>query len=199
MENFSEKFLQETSKIASMLDPIILENMATELFNLRNRKGRLFFIGSGGGAGHSSHAVCDFRKLAEIECYTPSDNVSELTARVNDDGWDTAYSNWLKVSKFNSDDALFVFSVGGGSKEKNISVNLVNCVSLANDLGASVMGVVGRDGGYTKESSELIMVIPTIDESLVTPHTEGWQAVLWHLLISHPSVGINETKWESTK
>lgn len=199
MENFSEKFLQETSKIASMLDPIILENMATELFNLRNRKGRLFFIGSGGGAGHSSHAVCDFRKLAEIECYTPSDNVSELTARVNDDGWDTAYSNWLKVSKFNSDDALFVFSVGGGSKEKNISVNLVNCVSLANDLGASVMGVVGRDGGYTKGSSELVMVIPTIDESLVTPHTEGWQAVLWHLLISHPSVGINETKWESTK
>jgi len=199
MENFSEKFLQETSKIANMLDPIILENIATELSDLRNRNGRLFFIGSGGGAGHSSHAVCDFRKLANIECYTPSDNVSELTARVNDDGWDTAYSNWLKVSKFNSNDALFVFSVGGGSKEKNISVNLVNCVSLANDLGASVIGVVGRDGGYTKESSELTMVIPTIDESLVTPHTEGWQAVLWHLLISHPSVGINETKWESTK
>ena len=199
MENFSEKFLKETSKIANMLDPIILENIATELSDLRNRNGRLFFIGSGGGAGHSSHAVCDFRKLANIECYTPSDNVSELTARVNDDGWDTAYSNWLKVSKFNSNDALFVFSVGGGSKEKNISVNLVNCVSLANDLGASVIGVVGRDGGYTKESSELTMVIPTIDESLVTPHTEGWQAVLWHLLISHPSVGINETKWESTK
>ena len=199
MENFSEKFLQETSKIANMLDPIILENIATELSDLRNRNGRLFFIGSGGGAGHSSHAVCDFRKLANIECYTPSDNVSELTARVNDDGWDTAYSNWLKVSKFNSNDALFVFSVGGGSKEKNISVNLVNCVSLANDLGASVIGVVGRDGGYTKESSELTMVIPTIDESLVTPHTEGWQAVLWHLLISHPSVGVNETKWESTE
>ena len=199
MENFSEKFLQETSQIANMLDPIILENIATELSNLRNRNGRLFFIGSGGGAGHSSHAVCDFRKLANIECYTPSDNVSELTARVNDDGWDTAYSNWLKVSKFNSNDALFVFSVGGGSKEKNISVNLVNCVSLANDLGASVIGVVGRDGGYTKESSELTMVIPTIDESLVTPHTEGWQAVLWHLLISHPSVAVNETKWESTK
>ena len=173
--------------------------MATELSNLRNRKGRLFFIGSGGGAGHSSHAVCDFRKLANIECYTPSDNISELTARVNDDGWDSAYSNWLKVSKFNSNDALFVFSVGGGSKEKNISVNLVNCISLANDLGASVMGVVGRDGGYTKKSSELTIVIPTIDESLVTPHTEGWQAVLWHLLISHPSVGVNETKWESTK
>lgn len=199
IENFSEKFLQETSKIANMLEPNILENIATELSDLRNRNGRLFFVGSGGGAGHSSHAVCDFRKLANIECYTPSDNVSELTARVNDDGWDTAYSNWLKVSKFNSNDALFVFSVGGGSKEKNISVNLVNCVSLAKDLGASVMGVVGRDGGYTKESSDLTMVIPTIDESLVTPHTEGWQAVLWHLLISHPRVGINETKWESTK
>ena len=199
MKNFSDKFLQETSKIASMLDPVIRGDMATEVSDLRNRNGRRCFVGSGGGAGHSSHAVCDFRKLANIECYTPSDNVSELTARVNDDGWDTAYSNWLKVSKFNSNDALFVFSVGGGSKEKNISVNLVNCVSLAKDLGASVMGVVGRDGGYTKESSDLTMVIPTIDESLVTPHTEGWQAVLWHLLISHPRVGINETKWESTK
>ena len=133
-------------------------------------------------------------KLANIECYSPSDNVSELTARINDDGWDTAYSNWLKVSNFNSDDSLFVFSVGGGSNEKNISVNLVNCVSLANKLGSSVLGVVGRDGGYTKQSSELVMVIPTIDESLITPHTEGWQAVVWHLLISHPMVAVNETK-----
>lgn len=199
MENFSSKFLKETSKIANMLDDNILENMAQELSNLRDRNGRLFFIGSGGGAGHSSHAVCDFRKLANIECYSPSDNVSELTARINDDGWDTAYSNWLKVSNFNSDDSLFVFSVGGGSNEKNISVNLVNCVSLANQLGSSVLGVVGRDGGYTKQSSELVMVIPTIDESLTTPHTEGWQAVLWHLLISHPKVAVNETKWESTK
>ncbi len=199
MKNFSNKFLKETSKIANMLDDNILENMAQELSNLRNRNGRLFFIGSGGGAGHSSHAVCDFRKLANIECYSPSDNVSELTARINDDGWDTAYSNWLKVSNFNSDDSLFVFSVGGGSNEKNISVNLVNCVSLANKLGSSVLGIVGRDGGYTKQSSELVMVIPTIDESLTTPHTEGWQAVLWHLLISHPKVAVNETKWESTK
>ena len=199
MENFSSKFLNETSKIANMLDDKVLENMAQELSNLRDRNGRLFFIGSGGGAGHSSHAVCDFRKLANIECYSPSDNVSELTARINDDGWDTAYSNWLKVSNFNSDDSLFVFSVGGGSNEKNISVNLVNCVSLANKLGSSVLGVVGRDGGYTKQSSELVMVIPTIDESLITPHTEGWQAVVWHLLISHPKVAVNETKWESTK
>ena len=143
--------------------------------------------------------VPNFRKLGNIECYTPSDNVSELTARVNDDGWDTAYSNWLKVSNFSKDDAIFVFSVGGGSKDKNISVNLVNCISLANELGASIMGVVGRDGGFTKESSDLTIVIPTVDENLVTPHTEGWQAVLWHLLISHPLVSVNETKWESTK
>ena len=134
---------------------------------IRDRNGRLFFIGSGGGAGHSSHAVCDFRKLGNIECYTPSDNVSELTARVNDDGWDTAYSNWLQVSNFCSNDAIFVFSVGGGSKDKNISVNLVNCISLANQIGASVLGVVGRDGGFTKKSSELTMVIPTVDENLV--------------------------------
>lgn len=197
--NFSKNYLEQTSRISSILDANILENMANEISNLRDRKGRLFFVGSGGGAGHSSHAVCDFRKLANIECYSPSDNVSELTARVNDDGWDTAYSNWLKVSNFSSNDALFVFSVGGGNKEKNISVNLVNCIALANELGSSVLGVVGRDGGYTKESSDLTMVIPTMDESLTTPHTEGWQAVLWHLLISHPMVAVNETKWESTK
>lgn len=197
--SFSQSYLDQTADIANSLDSVTIENIAKELSSLRERKGRLFFIGSGGGAGHSSHAVCDFRKLGNIECYTPSDNVSELTARVNDDGWDTAYSNWLKVSNFNSNDAIFVFSVGGGSKEKNISVNLVNCISLANELGASVMGVVGRDGGFTKQSSKLTMVIPTVDGDLVTPHTEGWQAVLWHLLISHPLVGINETKWESTK
>ena len=197
--SFSQSYLDQTIQIANNLDPQIIENIAKELSSLRERKGRLFFIGSGGGAGHSSHAVCDFRKLGNIECYAPSDNVSELTARVNDDGWDTAYSNWLKVSNFNSNDAIFVFSVGGGSKDKNISVNLVNCISLANELGASVMGVVGRDGGFTKQSSKLTMVIPTVDGDLVTPHTEGWQAVLWHLLISHPLVGINETKWESTK
>ncbi len=197
--SFSQNYLNQTSHIASSLDSEVIENIARELSSIRERNGRLFFIGSGGGAGHSSHAVCDFRKLGNIECYTPSDNVSELTARVNDDGWDTAYSNWLKVSNFSKDDAIFVLSVGGGSKDKNISVNLVNCISLANELGASIMGVVGRDGGFTKESSDLTMVIPTVDENLVTPHTEGWQAVLWHLLISHPLVSVNETKWESTK
>lgn len=197
--SFSQSYLDQTANIANSLDSEVIENIAKELSAIRERNGRLFFIGSGGGAGHSSHAVCDFRKLGNIECYSPSDNVSELTARVNDDGWDTAYSNWLQVSNFCSNDAIFVFSVGGGSKDKNISVNLVNCISLANQIGASVLGVVGRDGGFTKKSSELTMVIPTVDENLVTPHTEGWQAVLWHLLISHPLVGVNDTKWESTE
>ena len=173
--------------------------MAEELLALRKRKGRLFIIGVGGSAANCSHAVNDFRKLCGIEAYTPVDNISELTARINDDGWDTSYKNWLKVSNFSSKDGIFVFSVGGGNKEKNISVNLVNCISLANELGSSVMGVVGRDGGFTKQSSNLTIVIPTMDDSLVTPHTEGWQAVLWHLLISHPKVAVNETKWESTK
>ncbi len=197
--SFSKSYLDQTKEITRLVDSQILENIAEEISLIRSRGGRLFFIGSGGGAGHSSHAVCDFRKLADIECYSPTDNVSELTARINDDGWDTAYSNWLKVSNFSSKDGIFVFSVGGGNKEKNISVNLVNCVSLANELGSSVMGVVGRDGGFTKQSSDLTVVIPTMDDSLVTPHTEGWQAVLWHLLISHPKVAVNETKWESTK
>ena len=197
--SFSQSYLKQTEEITKLIDSQILENIAEEISLIRERGGRLFFIGSGGGAGHSSHAVCDFRKLANIECYSPSDNVSELTARINDDGWDTAYSNWLKVSNFNKNDGIFVFSVGGGNKEKNISVNLVNCISLANKNGASIMGVVGRDGGFTKQSSELTIVIPTMDESLTTPHTEGWQALLWHLLISHPKVAVNETKWESTK
>ena len=196
---FSEKYLQETQQIASLIDPSLVEKMADAISNLKKRDGRLFFIGSGGGAGHSSHAVCDFRKISNLECYTPSDNVSELTARVNDDGWDTSYVNWLKVSKFSKNDALMVFSVGGGSKENNISVNLVNCIELAKEKGALIMGIVGRDGGYTKQSSDLVVVMPTMDESLVTPHTEGWQAVLWHLLVSHPKVAENEMKWESTK
>ncbi len=197
--SFSKSYLDQTQEITRLVDSQILENIAEEISLIRDRGGRLFFIGSGGGAGHSSHAVCDFRKLADIECYSPTDNVSELTARINDDGWDSSFSSWLEVSRLKSKDAIFVFSVGGGSKDKNISVNLVNCISLANELGASVMGVVGRDGGFTKQSSKLTMVIPTVDGDLVTPHTEGWQAVLWHLLISHPLVGINETKWESTK
>jgi len=197
--SFSGEYLEQTIKISSSIDAETIENMAKELANIRNNSGRLFFIGSGGGAGHSSHAVNDFRKIANIESYSPTDNVSELTARINDDGWDTSYVNWLKASNFNSKDGIFVFSVGGGSKERNISVNLVKCIEYANELGSKVLGVVGKDGGFSRQSSDLVVIIPTIDEGLITPHTEGWQAVVWHLLVSHPLIAENETKWESTK
>ncbi len=198
-KNFSTKFFEQTSSILELIDIRIIENIADELSELKKRDGRLFFIGSGGGAGHASHAVNDFRKIANIECYSPSDNVSELTARINDDGWDEAYSSWLRASRFNENDALFVFSVGGGSIEKNISLNLVECIKLANEKNSKIFGIVGRDGGFTKESSDLVVLIPTIDESMITPHTEGWQAVIWHLLVSHPKVLENTAKWESTK
>ena len=197
--SFAKQFLQQTSKISEMIDSNVIENMASALVEVRERGGRLFFIGSGGGAGHASHAVNDFRKIANIECYTPCDNVSELTARINDDGWDTSYSNWLKVSKLSAKDAIFVFSVGGGNREKNISVNLVECVTLAKDRDALIFGIVGKDGGFAKASSDLVVTVPTVDASLITPHAEGWQAVVWHLLVSHPLVVKNEMKWESTK
>ena len=197
--NFSAQYLKQTIQIAEFLDDNIIEKMADSISEIKSSGGRLFFIGSGGGAGHASHAVCDFRKISNLECYTPSDNVSELTARVNDDGWDTSYSNWLKVSKFSSNDGLFIFSVGGGNLEKNISPNLVRCIELARENGSPILGVVGRDGGFTKESSDLVIVIPTLEETLVTPHTEGWQAVVWHLLVSHPKILENQMKWESTK
>ncbi len=197
--NFSAQYLKQTIQIAEFLDDNIIEKMADSISEIKSSGGRLFFIGSGGGAGHASHAVCDFRKISNLECYTPSDNVSELTARVNDDGWDTSYSNWLKVSKFSSNDGLFIFSVGGGNLEKNISPNLVRCIELARENGSPILGVVGRDGGFTKESSDLVIVVPTLEETLVTPHTEGWQAVVWHLLVSHPKILENQMKWESTK
>ncbi len=194
---FTDRFLEQTILISKTIDSEIIENIAEELSLLRSKGGRLFFIGSGGGAGHASHAVNDFRKIANIECYTPTDNVSELTARVNDDGWDTSYLNWLKVSKFSKNDALFVFSVGGGDLKKNISANLVKCVEEAKKIGSKVMGIVGKDGGYSKEVSDLVLLIPVVDEKLITPHTEGWQAVVWHLLVSHPKIAVNEMKWES--
>ena len=197
--SFSDQFIRQSIEICQAIDCRTIESIAQALSDLRDKNGRLFFIGSGGGAGHSSHAVNDFRKIANIEAYTPTDNVSELTARINDDGWESSYLNWLKVSRFSANDALFVFSVGGGNKEKNISVNLVQCVEYANELGAVTMGVVGKDGGYSKQSSELVVVIPTIDDSLITPHTEAFQAVVWHLLVSHPLLLQNEMKWESEK
>jgi D-sedoheptulose 7-phosphate isomerase len=197
---FTSKYLKQSIEIINEIDHNIVEKMAQSMSDIRENGGRIFFIGSGGGAGHASHAVNDFRKIANIESYSPSDNVSELTARINDDGWDSAYSNWLKVSKFSSKDALFVFSVGGGSIDKNISMNLVECLKLAESNGSIVLGVVGKDGGYAKKvGKDNVLVIPVIDEDLITPHTEAFQAVIWHLLVSHPMVLENSMKWESSK
>ena len=197
---FTSKYLKQSIEIIDKIDHNIVEKMAQSMSHVRENGGRIFFIGSGGGAGHASHAVNDFRKIANIESYSPSDNVSELTARINDDGWDSAYSNWLKVSKFSSKDALFVFSVGGGSIDKNISMNLVECLKLAESHGSIVLGVVGKDGGYAKKvGGDNVLVIPVIDEDLITPHTEAFQAVIWHLLVSHPLILENSMKWESSK
>jgi D-sedoheptulose 7-phosphate isomerase len=196
---FAKQYLEETQEIASHLNADDIESMVSVLSEVRKFGGRLFIIGSGGGAGHASHAVCDFRKLCGFEAYAPYDNISELTARVNDEGWDVTIINWLKVSRFNLKDCVFVFSVGGGSKEKNISTNLVNVVQYAKSIGAKIVGVVGKDGGFTKEKGDAVVVVPSLHTSRITPHTEGLQAVIWHLLVSHPVLQLNPTKWESTK
>jgi D-sedoheptulose 7-phosphate isomerase len=196
---FSKNFFLECSNIIEKIDTDAVEQMAELLAETREKGGRLFVIGSGGGAGHASHATCDFRKLCNIEAYAPYDNVSELTARVNDEGWEVTLLNWLKVSRFNSKDCVFVFSVGGGDAEKNISSNLVQVVQYAKKIGAKVVGVVGKDGGYTKRVGDAVVVIPALYPSRVTPYTEGLQAVIWHLLVSHPKLQVNTAKWESTK
>jgi len=195
--SFVESYLAQARRIAEQLDVAVIDRMARRLAAVRERQGRLFFVGVGGGAGHASHAVNDFRKLADIESYCPTDNVSELTARINDEGWDDSFAEWLRGSRLSARDALFVFSVGGGNEEMNVSVNIVNAVKLARGVGADVLGVVGRDGGYTARASDAVLVIPTVDAQLVTPHTEAFQAVVWHLLVSHPAVARNATKWES--
>ena len=197
--NFSEEFLKECKELIEKIDTNEIENTANLISELRESGGRLFIIGSGGGAGHSSHAVCDFRKLCNIEAYAPYDNVSELTARVNDEGWDTTIINWLKVSRFNSKDAVFVFSVGGGNEEKNISSNLVQVMRYAREIGAKIVGIVGKDGGYAKKVGNGVIVIPDINSERLTPLTEGFQAVIWHLLVSHPALQVNTAKWESVK
>jgi D-sedoheptulose 7-phosphate isomerase len=197
MVDFVEKYLKQSIDIIQGLDRASIDSMAADIAEVKARGGRLFIIGSGGGAGHASHAVNDFRKIVGIESYSPTDNVSELTARVNDDGWDSSYVNWLKGSRFNKLDAVLVFSVGGGNLEKSVSVNLVRCIQLAKEVGASVFGIVGRDGGYTKQVADAAVVIPVVDGDLVTPHTEGFQAVVWHLLVSHPVLKSVQTKWES--
>ncbi len=197
--NFSEEFLIECREVINKVNTNEIEKAAKIISEVRGNKGRLFVIGSGGGAGHASHAVCDFRKLCNIEAYAPYDNVSELTARVNDDGWDTTIINWLKVSRFNSKDGIFVFSVGGGNEEKNISSNLVQVIKYAKEIGAKVVGIVGKDGGYAKKAGDGVVLIPNVNLSRVTPLTEGFQAVIWHLLVSHPVLQVNTAKWESVK
>ena len=196
-ESFARAFLTDTGKILDRIETDTIRDVVAELVRLREQGGRLFFIGSGGGAAHASHAVNDFRKIAGIEAYTPSDNVAELTARVNDDGWESSYVNWLIGSRLTRDDLLFVFSVGGGDRCRGVSVNLVRCLEHAREVGARICGIVGRDGGYTAEVADACVVIPVVNESTVTAQTEGMQAVLWHLIVSHPALQINAGKWES--
>ena len=197
--SFARQYLAEATQIIDRLDPAPIDRMAQLLAQLRSGGGRLFIVGVGGGAGHASHAVNDFRKICGIEAYTPTDNVSELTARVNDEGWDTSFSEWLKVSRLGARDGLLVFSVGGGSREKNVSMNLVRAIELAKAVGAKIFGVVGKDGGATKQHADACVVIPTVSPDRITPHTEGLCAVVWHLLVSHPALKRAATKWESTK
>ena len=194
--SFARTHLDEAKRIIDALDVSVIDRMADALAALRQRGGRLFFLGVGGSAGNCSHAVNDFRKLAGIECYAPTDNVSELTARTNDEGWETVFAEWLKVSKLKADDALFIFSVGGGSLEKNISPNLVRALQYAKKVGATVLGVVGRDGGYTAKVGDAVCIVPTVNPDAVTPHSEAFQAVIWHLLVSHPALKLKQTKWE---
>lgn len=197
--SYVKDYLDEVHKVVNGLDVNSIEKMINQLVELKKNGGRLFFLGVGGGAANATHAVNDFRKIAGIESYTPIDNVSELSARVNDDGWDTVFVNWLKGSRLNNKDGVFVFSVGGGNTEKDISVNIVHALRYAADIGAKVFGIVGRDGGYTAKVADACIVAPTVNADTVTPHTESFQAVIWHLIVSHPDMKVSEMKWESVK
>ena len=196
MTTFSEIFLTDTTEVLAKIGVEDIERVVMTLEATRARGGRLFLAGSGGGAGHASHATCDFRKLCHIESYCVTDNVSELTARTNDEGWDTTYSNWLQASRIDSDDCLFVFSVGGGSVEPPVSVNLVNAIRLAKSVGASVVGIVGRNGGALREMADASVLIPTVSPVFITPQAEGLQALIWHLIVSHPTLAASTAKWE---
>jgi D-sedoheptulose 7-phosphate isomerase len=198
MTSYTERHLTEAAEVMRQLDVAAIERMVSLLAELRDRNGRLFFLGVGGSAGNCSHAVNDFRKIAGIESYAPTDNVSELTARTNDEGWASVFIEWLKVSRLQSADMLFIFSVGGGNLEKDISPNLVCALQFAKQVGAKVVGVVGRDGGYTAKVADACLIVPTVNADTVTPHTEAFQAVIWHLLVSHPKLKARQTKWEST-
>src|SRR6266436_8868601 len=196
---FIQQYLDETQQVTAQLNAAALEKMVDELVRIRERAGRLFILGVGGSAANASHAVNDFRKICGFECYAPTDNVSELTARTNDEGWATVLSEWLKGSRLNGKDALLIFSVGGGNLEKNVSPNLVAAIQLAKQVGAAVLGVVGRDGGYTKREATACVIIPTVNPEHTTPHSEAFQAVVWHLFVSHPKLKVNRTKWESAR
>lgn len=195
--DYTSQYLEDAVQIIRKLDHKSIESMLELLFDARRQGGRIFFLGVGGGAGHASHAVNDFRKIAGIECYTPTDNVSELTARVNDDGWDTCYANWLRGSRLNNQDMVFVFSVGGGDVERNVSANLVRALQHAKEVGATICGVIGRDGGFTAQVADACVLVPVVNTETITPHTESFQAIVWHLLVSHPKLKANEMKWES--
>ena len=196
---YVEKYLTEVKEITEKIDKKQVEKMIGLLRGIKAKKGRIFFLGVGGGAANASHAVNDFRKICGIEAYTPMDNVSELSARVNDDGWESVFVNWLKQSRLGQNDCVFVFSVGGGNLEKNISVNLVRAIEYARESGAKILGVVGRDGGYTGKMADACVLVPPVNSDTVTPHTESFQAVIWHLIVSHPAMKECEMKWESTK
>jgi D-sedoheptulose 7-phosphate isomerase len=197
--NFTERYFREAREIIDAIDVDPIERMALILVQLRESGGRLFFLGVGGSAGNCGHAVNDFRKIVGIEAYAPTDNVSELTARTNDEGWETVFVEWLKVSRLNPSDVIFIFSVGGDNLEKNISPNLVRAVQYAKEIGAKVIGVVGRDGGYTAKMGDAVSIVPTVNLDAVTPHSEAFQAVIWHLLVTHPLLKFQQTKWEGTR
>ena len=190
------QFMQEIISVADNLDYQLMDDIATELANLRSTSGRLFILGVGGSAANCSHAVNDFRKIIGVECYAPTDNISELTARTNDEGWHSVFTEWLKVSRLNSKDLIFVLSVGGGNLEKNVSINLVEALKYSKGIGCRVVGVVGNDGGYTSRVADACLVIPNVNDSNVTPHTEAFQGIIWHLIVSHPLLKKNKTKWE---
>jgi len=196
---YVEEYLGEVKRVAEGLDHTMIEKMIALLLDIRKSNGRLFFLGVGGGAGNASHAVNDFRKIARIESYTPCDNISELTSRINDEGWETVFVEWLKVNRLKRNDGVFVFSVGGGDAEKKISVNLVHALEYAKEVGAKILAIVGRDGGYAAQVGDACLIIPTVNPDVITPHTESFQSVIWHLIVSHPKVKVSEMKWESIR
>ena len=199
MSSYAQQHLAEAAAILQQFDPALLERMVGLLAEVRERGGRLFFLGVGGSAANASHAVNDFRKIAGFECYAPTDNVSELTARTNDEGWSTVFAEWLRGSRLNAKDGVLVLSVGGGNLEKNVSPNLVSALQLAEEVGATILGIVGKDGGYTAQVADACVIVPTVNPVNVTPHQEAFQAVIWHLFVSHPRLKMNATKWETVE